>query len=144
MAPLFPPTALLRPLALALVVSLIVSGCSQPRQKPKVRIASGPPLAWTMEPKEKRIQRSSSELYVIKPGDTLIAVAMVHEVEPEDLAAWNQIKDPDLLFVGQKLRLKPPVEHHGGPKPSTTTTAAAIQPPPKVVEERSVLPTLPS
>ncbi|MBF0144541.1 MAG: peptidoglycan DD-metalloendopeptidase family protein [Magnetococcales bacterium] len=72
-----------------------------------MRVVTGPPLAWGMEPAGS-IERTGTREYRVKPGDTLWAIAMVHEVDAADLAAWNGIKNPDLLRVGQVLVVEPP------------------------------------
>ncbi|MBF0187571.1 MAG: peptidoglycan DD-metalloendopeptidase family protein [Magnetococcales bacterium] len=72
--------------------------------KAPVRVAEGPPLAWGLEPTTQRIQPSKTGTYLVQPGDSLWAIAFVHEIELEDLAAWNGIHNPDQLVVGQKLR----------------------------------------
>ena len=46
--------------------------------------------------------------YVVRAGDTLFSIAWQHGVDQRDLARWNGIKNPDLIFVGQRLRLSPP------------------------------------
>ncbi|MBF0310765.1 MAG: LysM peptidoglycan-binding domain-containing protein, partial [Magnetococcales bacterium] len=103
------------PLGCLLLAGLTATGCaltnpfqSQPgRDAPPVRIASGPPLAWNLPPSEP-IRPSNGGVYEVKAGDTLWAIALVHQVDVESLARWNNIRDPDLLFLGQTLRLSPP------------------------------------
>ena len=46
--------------------------------------------------------------YVVRAGDTLFSIAWQHGVDQRDLARWNGIKNPDLIQVGQRLRLSPP------------------------------------
>ncbi|MEO5378609.1 MAG: peptidoglycan DD-metalloendopeptidase family protein [Magnetococcus sp. DMHC-6] len=87
-------------------------------QKNQVRIAKGPPLASEQSSQEK-ITRSSQQIYVVKPGDSLWAISVVHGIEMVDLANWNHITDPDRLFVGEQLRLSPP------PKQNTRSSASS-------------------
>jgi len=47
-------------------------------------------------------------MYVVRAGDTLFSIAWQHGVDQRDLARWNGIKNPDLIQVGQRLRLSPP------------------------------------
>jgi lipoprotein NlpD len=44
----------------------------------------------------------------VRGGDTLFSIAWQHGVDQRDLARWNGIKNPDLIRVGQRLRLSPP------------------------------------
>jgi len=41
----------------------------------------------------------------VKPGDSLSVLAQRHGVREKDLVAWNKIKDPNSLSVGQKLSI---------------------------------------
>lgn len=45
--------------------------------------------------------------YVVQPGDTLANVADQFGVSARSLADWNSITDPNLVAVGQTLRLTP-------------------------------------
>ena len=44
--------------------------------------------------------------YVVQAGDTLNALAVKYHCTVDDLCRWNNIKDPNLLLVGQKLIIK--------------------------------------
>ncbi len=67
---------------------------------------------------------------VVKRGDTLYALARIHNITPRDLAAWNGLSEPYTIYPGQPLRLYP-----GGTaassRPSTATAAGtpATRPP---------------
>ena len=64
--------------------------------------------------------------YVVRAGDTLFSIAWQHGVDQRDLARWNGIKNPDLIQVGQRLRLSPPdagaKKQASAPKPSSAST----------------------
>jgi lipoprotein NlpD len=47
--------------------------------------------------------------YTVKPGDTLLRVALEHGQNWRDLVRWNNLENPNLLEVGQVLRVVPPV-----------------------------------
>ncbi|MBF0426805.1 MAG: peptidoglycan DD-metalloendopeptidase family protein [Magnetococcales bacterium] len=91
------------------------------REPAPIRIADGPPLAWAVPATPaQRIDRSTSGSYSVQAGDTLWAIAAVHGLDVEKLAAWNKIDDPDLLFLGQKLAVKPPPgQEEGAPRRSS-------------------------
>lgn len=60
--------------------------------------------------------------YTVKPGDTLIRVALETGQNWRDLATWNNLSNPNLIEVGQVLRvLSPSVD-------ASTVTAAAASP----------------
>ena len=44
----------------------------------------------------------------VADGDTLTAIAARHDVRTADLVEWNEIDDPDRIFVGDVLRLTAP------------------------------------
>jgi lipoprotein NlpD len=46
--------------------------------------------------------------YAVKPGDTLIRVALENGQSWRDVARWNNIDNPNVLEVGQVLRVVPP------------------------------------
>ncbi|MGN7331826.1 N-acetylmuramoyl-L-alanine amidase [Bacillus altitudinis] len=43
--------------------------------------------------------------YVVKSGDTLTSIAKAHGVTVSDLQTWNQISDPNMIRVGQVLKI---------------------------------------
>lgn len=46
--------------------------------------------------------------HVIQKGDTLISVALANGLDYRELAAWNNIANPNLIKLGEVLRLAPP------------------------------------
>ena len=58
-------------------------------------------------------------LYTVKKGDTLWSIALQHDRDHKDLAAWNNIENPNHITVGQQLRVDPP---------ETATTGAVAKP----------------
>lgn len=47
--------------------------------------------------------------YTVRPGDTLFRIAQDNGQSMRDLQAWNAMSNPNLLEVGQVLRVVPPV-----------------------------------
>ena len=45
--------------------------------------------------------------YTVKPGDTLVRIGLDHGQNWRDIARWNQIDNPNLIEVGQVLRVRP-------------------------------------
>ena len=41
--------------------------------------------------------------YIVKKGDTVESLAKKFHCTEEDVCKWNSIKDPNLIFIGQKL-----------------------------------------
>jgi lipoprotein NlpD len=46
--------------------------------------------------------------YMVKPGDTLIRVGLDNGQNWRDVARWNNIENPNVIEVGQVLRVAPP------------------------------------
>jgi lipoprotein NlpD len=45
--------------------------------------------------------------YVVGSGDTLYSIAWSHGVDHRNLARWNNLSNPDRIYVGQRLALGP-------------------------------------
>ncbi|MBL8385738.1 MAG: peptidoglycan DD-metalloendopeptidase family protein, partial [Burkholderiales bacterium] len=48
------------------------------------------------------------DFYTVRRGDTLYGIALDHGQDYKDLAAWNNLANPNLIQVGQVLRVTPP------------------------------------
>ena len=51
------------------------------------------------------IEKRRKLVIVVKDGDTLSRIAREHGVSPNDLVELNKLKDPNVILIGQKLRL---------------------------------------
>lgn len=60
--------------------------------------------------------------YQVKPGDTLIRIALDNGQSWRDIAKWNGMDNPNLIEVGQVLRVVPP-----GVDPTAVTTRPLAQ-----------------
>ncbi|MBC7549021.1 MAG: LysM peptidoglycan-binding domain-containing protein, partial [Polaromonas sp.] len=47
--------------------------------------------------------------YSVKPGDTLIRIGLENGQNFRDLVRWNSLENPNIIEVGQVLRVLPPV-----------------------------------
>ena len=66
--------------------------------------------------------------YTIKPGDTLIRIALETGQSHKDLARWNALEDPNKIEVGQVLRVVPPVANEtvAVAKPVASSSVSAV------------------
>jgi LysM repeat protein len=49
------------------------------------------------------------EFYVVKRGDTLSKIALMHHVTLDQILEWNpQITNPDIIYAGHRVRVAPP------------------------------------
>jgi lipoprotein NlpD len=131
--------ALASPVALSLLV--LLASCAtrapapvverSPVRPPSVAAPAAPaPPAVAAQPEPDWRPKT----YVVKRGDTLHTIALDHGLDYREMAAWNNIENPNLIRVGQVLRLTAPGD--GGPGPvaaSTGTTTAPLRAPPPVL-----------
>lgn len=76
--------------------------------------------------------------YTVRPGDTLIRVALESGQNWRDLVRWNNLDNPNVIEVGQVLRVAPPVagtvvgtaSEAGVSRPVTAASASAMPLPP--------------
>ncbi|MDD2924716.1 peptidoglycan DD-metalloendopeptidase family protein [Rhodoferax sp.] len=47
--------------------------------------------------------------YTVKPGDTLLRIALENGQTTQDIARWSQVENPNRIEVGQVLRVVPPL-----------------------------------
>ncbi|HZX26819.1 MAG TPA: peptidoglycan DD-metalloendopeptidase family protein [Telluria sp.] len=66
--------------------------------------------------------------YTVHKGDTLIRIALDHGLNYRDLAAWNNLADPDDIKVDQVLRLEAPAHVATAPvaQPKTEVVKPAV------------------
>lgn len=70
--------------------------------------------------------------YTVQPGDTLIRIGLEHGQSWKDIARWSNLSNPDVIEVGQVVRVAPPgvdVSAQGA-RPVASTTVQAVTLPP--------------
>ena len=75
--------------------------------------------------------------YSVKPGDTLIRIGLETGQNFRDIVRWNTLENPNIIEVGQVLRVVPPVSEvvtrpvvAGNATPTPSTAAASSTRPP--------------
>jgi lipoprotein NlpD len=67
--------------------------------------------------------------YLVKKGDTLHRIALDHGLDYKDVVAWNNLENPNLIEVGQQLRVVPPEGSAVAVvKPVTTSAPVEVKP----------------
>ena len=93
----------------AVAVVATLAGCATPINKAPVedrgRVGTG--LSPNRLPPGAE-NAGKAGYYSVKPGDTLIRVALETGQNWRDLAAWNNLTNPNLIEVGQVLRVVSP------------------------------------
>lgn len=75
----------------------------------------------------------TNQYYVVQKGDTLHSIGVTHGIDAKVLADWNNISDPRMLRVGQRLNLYIPRREDSQP----TLYALPEQPTQGVIEATS-------
>ena len=115
----------------ATAAALTFAGCSTPINKAPVedrgRVGTG--LSPNRLPPGAE-NAGKPGYYAVKPGDTLIRVALETGQNWRDLAAWNHLDNPNLIEVGQVLRVVSPsvdaAAVAAAPAASTATSGNAL------------------
>jgi lipoprotein NlpD len=84
-----------------------------------------------------------ARVHVVQPGDTLYTIAWRHGLDYRVLAGWNNLRNPDLIFTGQRIRLTPPTAGSTARRPRATASAPQPSPPPRTRAPESPPPALP-
>ncbi len=118
----------------ALMVVVLAACSSSPRQPAPVEDRSGasrPAAAADQKPLPGAENAGKPGYYTVQKGDTLTRVGLDHGQAWRDLARWNNLSNPDVIEVGQVLRVVPPgaaVEANGVVvRPVTSSGAATPQ-----------------
>jgi lipoprotein NlpD len=94
--------------------ALLVAGCTSTRHPapvserthaPSQPVAKSAAAAPAVAPRETETR---PEFYTVKRGDTLYLIALDHGLDYKELAEWNNIDNPNVIRVGQQLRMYPP------------------------------------
>lgn len=96
---------------------LVLAGCSTPKQPAPVEdrgtrgaARPAPPPAETPRADAAATDTRPPGTYVVKPGDTLMRIALENGQAWRDLVRWNNIENPNLIEVGQVLVVQPPAD----------------------------------
>lgn len=101
---------------------LLVSACSTrgPNRAPVEDRGAGMarPAAVAMDPAAVKLLPGAENAgkpgyYTVKPGDTLIRIGLDTGQNWRDIARWSSLENPNLIEVGQVLRVVPPAENVG-------------------------------
>lgn len=96
----------------AVLALLLASGCaSTPRQAPVIdrKPAAARPAVKPAPAAVTRDTDQRPDYYTVRRGDTLYTIALDHGLDYRELVEWNNITNPNVIRVGQQLRLKAPV-----------------------------------
>src|ERR1700712_61371 len=126
---------------IALVLSLVIAGCAAPRGPAPVEdrgTMSKAPSATPATPGAPLITTDANGkplpgienygkpgYYAVRPGDTIRRIGAETGQSWQNIARWNSLDNPDLIEVGQVLRVIPPT---GGESAGGVVTKPVVQP----------------
>ena len=126
-----------RGFVLAPLILLIAAGCATREPAPVEDRAARLPKAATPAPVPPAPPTTAEiegrpQTYTVKRGDTLHQIALDNGLDYRELATWNNLENPNVIRVGQMLRLAPPGESAAAPAtaqaPATTTSTLKLWP----------------
>lgn len=92
------------------VLCMLLSGCGQTVRAPitdkHIGTADANRPKYSSPPASK--SRSAPKVYTVIRGDTLQAIAWRFGLNHHEIARWNNIRNANLIYVGQRLRLTAP------------------------------------
>lgn len=100
------------------LAGVVLSGCSSPPNRAPVEdrgtasasaLAGPGTLAAPVKPLPGAENAGKPGYYTVKPGDTLIRIGLEHGQSWKDIARWSNLENPNLIEVGQVVRVVPPV-----------------------------------
>nr|WP_315234328.1 peptidoglycan DD-metalloendopeptidase family protein [uncultured Albidiferax sp.] len=129
--------------ALALVAVVLLAGCAGPNahkapvedrgtSRSQSPVATAPAETVPAKPLPGAENAGRPGYYTVKPGDTLIRIGLDSGQSWKDIARWNGLDNPNLIEVGQVLRVVSPnatVTENGvttRPVASSTVTATPV------------------
>ncbi|MDY0055068.1 MAG: peptidoglycan DD-metalloendopeptidase family protein [Methyloversatilis sp.] len=90
------------------VVSLLLAACAGTRPAPVEDRSSAPPAATAAPAATTAAPAARAGFHVVSKGETLYSIALEHGQDWRDLVIWNRVENPNLIRVGQELRVAPP------------------------------------
>ena len=94
-----------------LLLLAVLAGCASPKYQAPVEDRSASRTgthAPAEAPKPVAPVEAKPGTYIVKPGDTLMRIALETGQAWRDLVKWNNIDNPNVIEVGQVLRVVPP------------------------------------
>lgn len=123
-------------LGVGVVAACVLAGCASPSHRAPVEDRGGAVgrgaagvagLSDPARPLPGAENAGKPGYYTVRPGDTLIRIGLDTGQNWRDIVRWNSLDNPNVIEVGQVLRVAPPASE-------AATTVASVRPvvPPRV------------
>ena len=115
-----------------LIVALVLGSCANKATAPisrKSQVGANEVSIHRAGQRERKSATERPRSYLVKRGDTLHSIAWRYGIDYKKLARWNRLRDPNRIFVGQRLSLRPPPvkkRQATRAKPSATARAKSV------------------
>ena len=133
---------------LAMTIGVLLGGCQSQPQAPieqkSTTPAPGPTVAATPVRPSAPSPARVPDVHVVARGDTLHGIAWRYGLDSRELVRWNRLANPDLIFVGQHLRLAAPAPGPVARAPDAAPATAALRPAPVPAQRAPATPAAPS
>jgi lipoprotein NlpD len=112
------------------VLATVLAGCAASRNRAPVEdrssVRTAPVSPTGAVPIDPRLLPGAENAgkpgyYTVKPGDTLIRIGLENGQNWRDVVRWNNLENPNIIEVGQVLRVVPP-----GADPNAATTRGVV------------------
>ena len=96
-------------LRIVLVIAAVaIAGCAGRQSAPAIERAPGGQTTPPARPPVARVVEPRPQTYTVQRGDTLYGIALDHGLDYKELADWNGVTNPNMIRVGEVLRLQAP------------------------------------
>ena len=107
----------------------IIGGCASHSPAPVEERGAAPAAARPATQATVAAPDSRAGYHTVKKGDTLYSIALDNGQDYKDVAGWNNLENPNLIKIGQQLRVTPP--DSGAPvavaKPVTSSAPVEVK-----------------
>lgn len=112
-------------------VALVMAGCTTSHAPAPVedrgtmgRVSQGG-VAESIKPLPGIENLGKPGYYAVRPGDTIMRIGLDTGQNWRDVVRWNSLENPNVIEVGQVLRVIPPVASSAAAAPATSTASSA-------------------